>query len=325
MITIESIAGIDKITKQCALAIGNFDGVHLGHKKIFDTVRQAAALHNCRSTVAMTFFPHPAIILHPERLVSVLTPLEVKKTLVEASGLDFLIVISDSLKLLNMSPRAFVDEFLMQKLQPRVIVEGKDFRFGYGRSGDVETLRQLGGQRNFEVLVAEEQEIMLNDRNVHRISSTLVRHLLDRGSVCDAAKVLGRPYRLIGEIIEGRGIGKSLGYPTANIHTSEQVIPAEGVYCGFVEIGDDYIDVCRTRQKMPAVFSIGRAKTFVTDHPLLTEAHVLDRSVGDVYGKYLAMDFVERIRNQICFENAEELKKQIAADCQKAMEILRQY
>ena len=150
----------------------------------------------------------------------------------------------------------------------------------------------------------------------------MVRNLLEKGSVADAVKALGRPYRLIGKTVAGKGKGRELGFPTANIEPAEQIIPAEGVYAGFVEIGRNYEQVCKAHNKLPAALSIGRAKTFITDHSMLTEAHILKGTIGDLSGKWLAMDFVEFIRHQERFESENQLAEQIAKDCQKAKRIL---
>ena len=153
-------------------------------------------------------------------------------------------------------------------------------------------------------------------------SSSHIRRLLEKGSASEAAQVLSRPYRLIGETVPGRGIGRTLGFPTANINPLNQIIPAEGVYAGQVSIGADLQSGAAANDLLPAVFSIGRAKTFVSDHPLLIEAHILADEVGDLYGKFLAMDFMGRIRHQQRFDNHDELSKQIAKDCETAKQIL---
>jgi riboflavin kinase/FMN adenylyltransferase len=150
----------------------------------------------------------------------------------------------------------------------------------------------------------------------------MIRHLLHRGDVADAARALGRAYRLMGNVVKGRGKGSEMGYPTANIDPHEQIIPAEGVYAGFVSVADKFEDLLLANQKLPAVFSLGRAKTFISEHPLLIEAHLLDKSIGDLYGKFLAMDFVDFIRTQQRFESEQKMKDQIAKDCEKTELIL---
>ena len=322
MIILDSLSHLKGIEKGMALTIGNFDGVHLGHADIISAAKLAAEQKTAAGLVVMTFDPHPMAILRPDRALGILTPMVLRQRLLESCGVDFLVILKDSIDLLNLSPKDFVDEFLMKTVKPSVVIEGPNFNFGYGRSGDVETLRQLGLQRGFDVIVVQPKEIQIQGRAV-MCSSSVIRSQLRHGNISVAAAALGRPYRLIGKTVPGRGIGRKLGFPTANIDPVDQVIPAEGVYAGNVLVGESAEDVCNTTQTRPAVFSLGRAKTFLTDHPLLVEAHFLEENVEELSGKWLAMDFVERIRSQQRFENHEELKLQIKADCMAAIKILK--
>jgi riboflavin kinase/FMN adenylyltransferase len=251
-----------------------------------------------------------------------LTPLELKTHLLAECGVDALIVLEDNRWLLNLSPGNFASRFIVDNMQPGVVVEGDDFNFGLHRAGNIDTLRELGSQRGFEVCVIGSKEIKLSTGQTVRVSSTLIRYMLESGHVADAAAALGRPYRLIEKIIPGRGIGKKLGFPTLNMKKPTQVIPAEGVYAGFVKIGQTIENVLASEEKIPAVYSIGQARTYGEEFPLLIEAHLLIENVGDLIGKYMAMDFVERIRSQHKFKRSEELSAQIAKDCQKAKELL---
>jgi riboflavin kinase/FMN adenylyltransferase len=322
---VETTRQIEALDKGWALSIGNFDGVHLGHQQIIKATAKACKEHSARGVAVMTFEPHPVAILHPEKAPGILTPLEIKKCLLKTFGVDCLIVLRDSLKLLNLSPADFVDRFLMKTVRPSVVVEGPNFNFGYGRSGNVNTLRQLGVERGFEVVEVAPIEMRLkgpSDRRNVLCSSSLVRSLLETGQVELAQSVLGRFYRLIGKTITGRGVGKKIGFPTANIQPTNQIIPSEGVYAGFVEVADTLEEICSAQAKRLAAFSIGRAKTFVSEHPLLVEAHILNEDVEDLSGKYLAMDFVQHIRGQKRFETKQQLAEQIAKDCKKAKSIL---
>lgn len=315
-------AEIQQIPKGAVLTIGNFDGVHRGHQAILRTARQEADRCGC-PLAAMTFDPHPAAVLHPQQRPGILTPLPLKASLLERCQADFLIVIRDTLSLLNQSPKDFVNRFLMHLFAPRAVVEGPNFTFGYGRSGTLQTLRQLGEENGFDVIEVPYTTIHLNqDPRGVICSSSAVRRLLQEGKTAHAAQMLSRPYRLVGTTIPGRGIGKTLGFPTANLQPLEQMIPAEGVYAGYVLVADSLQEACQRPARRPAAFSIGRAKTFVTDHPLLLEAHLLETNVEDLRGKYLAMDFVEWLRGQQRFESREALIKQIAVDCEKARQVL---
>lgn len=325
MLIVDNKESLEKIEKGWALTIGNFDGVHLGHQEIIKITAKVYKDNAARGVALMTFEPHPAVILHPEKAPGLLTPLAMKKYLLKELGVDCLIVLTDTLRLLNMSPDDFVEQFLMKTVRPSVVVEGPNFNFGYGRSGNIETLKNFGELKGFKVVEVAPKELNIEGLGGRRsvlCSSSLVRSLLENGQVEQAGSVLGRFYRLMGRTIAGRGVGRAIGFPTANIEPENQIIPAEGVYAGFVQIGDTLEAVCGDLQKLPAAFSIGRAKTFVSEHPLLVEAHILDQKVGDLSGKYLSMDFVKRIRGQRRFETKEKLAKQIAEDCEKVKEIL---
>jgi riboflavin kinase/FMN adenylyltransferase len=320
---IKSKAELPDIPRGLALSVGNFDGVHLGHQKILAAGRDIVKIRNLPGLAVMAFEPHPHAVLHPESFAGLLTPSPLKSHLLEQNGADYLIILEDSYELLNLSPADFIDRFLMKNISPSMLIEGVNFNFGYGRSGNIDTLRQLSAKFGFELLVVPPRQIELAGNRPTMVSSSLIRELLTSGRVEDSAKALGRFYRLIGPVVPGRGKGAKLGFPTANIHPENQIIPAEGVYAGFVEVGDTPDTVCRLEEKLPAVFSIGRAKTFVTEEHLLTEAHILTGEVGNLHGKWLAMDFVAKIRNQQRFENEKELSVQIAKDCETAKEILR--
>ena len=318
---LRTVSELKSLKKGCVLTIGNFDGVHLGHQEIINFARKLADERQSE-LVLMTFEPHPVTILYPEKALGVLTPMVLKKHLLTQFGVDCLVVLESSYRFLNLSPESFVDEFLVKSVQPDVVVEGEDFNFGYGRSGNVRILKELGQKSNFEIVIVPGKEIKFADEQTARVSSTLIRHLLHKGKVADAAQALGRYYRLSGQTTLGKGKGRKLGFPTANIDPINQIIPGEGVYAGFVEITDTEEKLCESKNKLPAAFSIGRAKTFISDHPLLVEAHILGQDPGDLYGKYLAMDFVEFIRHQQKFSSPEQLSTQIKKDCEKAKEIL---
>ncbi len=312
-----------QVRQGCVLTIGNFDGVHLGHQEIFRTARRIARERGAEMVV-MTFEPHPVAILHPEKAPGVLTPLSLKLHLLEEYADNCIIVLEDDKHLLSLSPEAFVDEFLMATIRPSVIVEGDDFHFGAARAGDVKTLAEFGRGKGFEVVVVPPRQIEIaTTSQVLRVSSTIVRFMLEGGHVAEAAAALSRPYRLLGPIVSGWGRGRKLGFPTLNMQTPRQILPAEGVYAGFVKTAGSEQDLLRELQQVPAVFSIGQARTFGDEYPLLIEAHLLIEGVGDMTGHWMAMDFVERIRSQHKYGSPEELVTQIARDCQEARTILR--
>jgi len=210
--TNSDLSQLAKIKKGCVLTIGNFDGVHLGHQEIINVARKLADQRHS-DLVLMTFEPHPVAILYPEKAPGVLTPIALKKHLLNQIGVDCLVVLESSYRILNLSPESFVDEFLAKSVQPDVVVEGEDFNFGYGRSGNIRILKELGQRFSFEIVIVPGKEIKLADEQNARVSSTLIRHLLHKSKVADVAKALGRHYRLSGQTTLGKGKGRKLGFP----------------------------------------------------------------------------------------------------------------
>ena len=317
------IEGTSGLGKGWAATIGNFDGVHLGHQALIAAARETADRLGAKGVVVVTFEPHPMSVLRPDKAPGVLTTIALKSRLLQAAGADHVAAVTPDYRMLNLSPKAFIEEYLIGPLGPRAVIEGPNFNFGYGRSGNVETLYDLGRQFGFEVVIVAAEQAPVNDGRMAMCSSSRIRDLLECGRVSLAMAALSRPYRLVGPVVPGRGIGRRLGFPTANIRPGRQVVPAEGVYAGRVLVGADESAVCEDRPLMPAVFSIGRAKTFLSDYPLLIEAHVLDADPGDLRGRWLAMDFVDRIRGQQRFSGPQALAEQIKRDCDTARGVLR--
>jgi riboflavin kinase/FMN adenylyltransferase len=319
-----SLAELTKIEKGCVLTIGNFDGVHLGHQEILNAAKKTAAQKRTQ-LVVMTFEPHPLSVLHPQQKPDLLTSLTLKKHLLAEAGAHCLLLIKISPELLSLSPDEFVERFISKGIRPLIVVEGESFNFGSGRRGNVHTLQEMGQKNGFLVSVIEPKEVKLSTGQTVKVSSTVIRNMLKTGDVADAALALARPYRLIGRIIPGRGKGKQLGFPTANMGLTDQLVPAEGVYAGFVRIGENEEALCPAGENAPAALSIGTAQTLGTDYPQLIEAHILTDDVGDLHGKYLAMDFIQRIRSQQKFDTEKQLSAQIARDCQTAKHILKEF
>jgi len=314
-------AELAKVQKGCVLTIGNFDGVHIGHREILTAAKQTA-VQKAAELIVMTFEPHPLAVLHPQKKPGILTSLALKKHLLTEAGVDCLYIVKSTQQLLSLSPDDFVEQFIVENIQPNIVVEGDSFNFGANRTGGVRTLQELGPRKGFEVMVVEAKEVRLSTGQTIKVSSTLIREMLKDGRVTDAALALSRAYRLVGRLVPGRGKGKQLGFPTTNMKLEQQLIPAEGVYAGFVVIGDTAEQVCETHDKLPAAVSIGRAETLGSDNPLAIEAHILTDDVGDLHGRWLAMDFIQRIREQRKLDSEKDLAAQIAKDCKKAKEIL---
>ncbi len=320
--TNSDLSQLAKLKKGCVLTIGNFDGVHLGHRQILTAAKQTAVKRQAQ-LVVMTFEPHPLTVLYPEKAPGILTPLALKKHLLAEFGVDCLFVCTSTPELLSLSPADFVQRFLVDNIQPGVVVEGQSFNFGCGRGGSVQTLEKLGAEKDFEVLKIEAKEVKLSTGQSVKVSSTIIRDLLADGKVADAAVAVARPYRLIGRIVSGRGKGKRIGFPTANMEPLQQLVPGQGVYAGFVKIGHNFEQVCEDQENPPAVFSIGRAETLGSDNPLAIEAHILAVDVRDLHGKWLAMDFIKHLRSQQKFKTEKELTAQIEKDCEKTKHILQ--
>lgn len=321
MKVLKTLSQFGEVRRGSVLTIGNFDGVHRGHREIFRTARSLA--RDCDAEmVVMTFEPHPVAVLHPEKAPGVLTPLPLKLHLLRAYADDCIIVLQDNQELLSLAPEDFVDKFLMASIAPRAIVEGDDFHFGARRAGDVQTLRAFGVQKGFDVVVVPPKQIELPTGQSLRVSSTMIRYMLESGHVAEAATALSRPYRLAGPVISGWGRGRKLGFPTLNMGRPDQIIPAEGVYVGLVELAESQEVLQQKTERLPAVFSIGEARTFGDEHPLLIEAHLLDRTLPDMTGHWMAMDFTRRLRHQHKFGSPEALVKQIEADCGQARALL---
>ncbi|HVR33145.1 MAG TPA: bifunctional riboflavin kinase/FAD synthetase [Acidimicrobiia bacterium] len=290
-----------------AVAIGVFDGVHRGHQQVMvDLTRMATE----RGLVpaALTFDPHPLEFLAPERAPDLLTTVEQRAELLAACGVQILGVLP-FLEIRDLDPRAFVTEILCLRLKAQAIAVGENFRFGRDRGGDPGLLAELGLSNGFTVDVVD----MVRDGGPDGIiSSTHVRELLSVGDVRGAAVLLGRPFALSGPVIHGDARGRSIGFPTANLHVPERMaVPANGVYAVWVEVGG---------ARHPAVVNIGVRPTFGVSARMI-EAHILEFD-GDLYGQSVVLHFVERIREERRFDSIDSLADQIGADREVASHIL---
>lgn len=291
------------MSRSTAITIGNFDGVHRGHTALIERARALAGPHG--TVLVLAFEPHPLTRLDPQRAPAVLTPHAEKERLVRLAGADELRVLVPDDDLLALSPRAFLER-VMQEHRPAWIVEGDDFHYGVRRSGNVSVLRDDARSLGVGAEVVGPVEIALADQSLVRASSTITRWLLARGRVEDAARVLGRPYALTGEVQPGASRGRELGFRTANLHT-DQLAPGEGVYAAAAVLPDG------TRR--PAAVSIGTNPTFHGDHQTI-EAHVLDwdgRGAPD-YGYPLTLEWISWLRDQRTYQSAGALATQIARD-----------
>ncbi len=310
----EIINGLDAIgasVRRCVLTVGNFDGVHLGHRSILAHAAKAARAE-AGKVVVLTFEPPPDLVLRRDNVPRRITPADEKCRLLLDAGAGFVVKVTATPQLLKLTAEEFIEQVIVARFAPARMVEGHNFRFGRGRSGDVETLRAAGRNRGFEVSAVEPVTVEISG-SPRRVSSTLVRDLLAAGRVEDATRCLGRNFVLFGEVVRGKRLGRVLEFPTVNVSTHQQIIPADGVYAGFarVEGGDG-----------PAAISIGARPTFDGDERQI-EAHLLNGD-GDYYGKKVSLGFLRRLRDQQKFPSAEQLKQQIAKDVQRVREICEQ-
>jgi riboflavin kinase / FMN adenylyltransferase len=306
------------------VAIGNFDGVHRGHRSVL-TRLVAEADRRHAEAVAITFDPHPLQVLRPEHAPPALTEREHKLALMAETGLDAVLVMPFTLELASWSPERFVADVLVEALGASAVVVGRDIRFGHRNAGDLATMEELGDKHGFDVVLLEDVLGPVaghtTDAETHRRwSSSWTRELLAAGDVAAAAEVLGRPHRVVGEVVHGDHRGRELGYPTANLGPEMTgMVPADGVYAGWMlrlERAAGHAD-----QLLPAAISIGTNPTF-DGVARRVEAYVLDRTDLDLYGEQVALEFVEYLRETLRFDGIEPLKVQMAADVDRCREIL---
>lgn len=295
--------------REAFITIGNFDGVHLGHRLIFQKLIPEARKEN-RKALLITFVPHPKMLLHPERRpFYLLTTIEEKIKLLEALGLDALILIPFTLEYAQTTAESFILDVLWKNLQVRKIFIGHDYSFGKDKRGNKDMLTAFGKKLGFEVAVIN--AVAAGDTV---ISSTRIRAAILEGDVKTAAMLLGRPYNVSGTVIEGKRRGAALGFPTANIKPQKELLPAKGVYAAIVNLEG---------KRYNGVLSIGLNPTF-GDVRLSMEVHLMDFS-GDIYGKCVDVLFIERIREERKFPGPEMLSLQIKKDAEEAMGILKHY
>lgn len=303
------VASIDDHLRGAVLTVGNFDGVHLGHQRILRTAHALAKVSSA-AVAAMTFEPHPIAVLRPEHAPARLTPWEEKLRQLERAGADAVIRLDTDWPLLSLPADDFVREVLVKRIHPSYIVEGPDFAFGRGRSGDVRTLEELSPKGGYRLRIVDPYRLHLQEGEQITVSSTQIRKLLVGGKVEDAARCLGRPYALIGTVIHGAGAGHKLGFPTINLDVGEQLVPADGVYAGMAVVAG---------LRAPAAISIGKRPT-LGGRELVVEAFVLDES-GDWYAETARIEIMTRLRDQRKFENPTALTDQIAEDVQRVRDI----
>ncbi len=305
MIVLSKTGEFQGFNKWSCVTIGVFDGVHLGHRAIISRCVREARQQKAASVV-LTFENSPRAVVQGQR-PCVLTDSEKKLQLLESLGVEFAIVLKFDRKLASMTPEEFCREILKKDLSCLSVCVGENFRFGRGRAGDTRLLEEEGRRNGFSVV-----SVPLLTLNGRIVSSTLVRKMIMNGNPEDAARILGRPYSMIGRVIKGRSRGKRLGFPTANIGLERHFcIPKDGVYAG--------ITVWRGR-RIPCAINVGTNPTF-GDNELSVEVYLLDFA-QDIYGETLEVEFHLRLRDEIKFTSEQQLIEQMKADARKAWEIV---
>lgn len=287
------------------VAIGNFDGVHVGHQILFRKTSELA-IANRGTAIAFTFEPHPLKILAPDKLPPLLTTFRKKMELIEECGINLVICADFTRQFSDQHPRDFAHDILVKRIGVKEVVVGFDYAFGRGREGTVRYLKQMGKEYGFLTHIVEPVKL-----NGHLVSSSYVRELIEDGEVGAAGEFLGRHYSIPGPVIEGYKTGQAIGFPTANLDTSRIKIPGTGVYAVWIKLKG---------MKYNGVVNVGFNPTFDRD-TLSVEAHIFDFDER-IYGQKIEVVFIRRIRSEIKFNSADQLIKQIQKDIVTAKTIL---
>ena len=292
-----------------AIALGNFDGIHQGHQIVLQPIidgQSQKSGHVCPSVVSFT--PHPREFFTGGQ-VQLLTPVAEKADLLASMGIEQLILLPFDRNLASLSPQQFVEQIIVQQLQARKISVGSDFRFGWQRKGTGEDLRNIAANFGITVQLNSLHKYQDADGDAVRVSSSLIKQALLNGEITAANALLGRPYSLIGEVVSGQQLGRTIGFPTANIKPpAEKFLPRFGVYAA-----DVFVD----RATVKGVLNIGCRPTVVGKAATI-EVHLLNWS-GNLYGQTLKVNLLDFLRPEQKFDSVEELKQQITKDCQAAL------
>lgn len=307
MIIIRGLENLKEKYKNVVLTIGNFDGVHIGHQKIFKrAVERSRAIGG--TAMAITFDPHPMKVVAPERGVKVLSSFHEKARLMEFYGIEVILCMNFDRDFANMKPDDFIREVIVGKVEAIEVIVGHNYAFGKGKKGNTGLLRRRSRKYGFSFMVIRNARIYGDV-----VSSSRIRSLLSRGRVCEASRFLGRPYIVEGTVVRGTGRGgRLLDIPTANIATSNELVPKEGVYAVKVWIEGKILD---------GVANIGRNPTF-GENRVSYEVHIFDFS-KDIVGKKIKVYFIDHIRDEKRFHYIEALREKILGDIERAKEILK--
>ena len=303
-------ASLNQIQTPTAIALGNFDGIHQGHQVVLRPIieSQKTFLQTHLYPSVVSFTPHPREFFSGGKL-QLLTPIPEKAEQLSYLGIEQLILLSFDRKMASLTPQQFVEQVVVKQLQAKVVSVGSDFRFGYQRQGTAEQLKKIAGKFGVKVYLNSLHKYQDSNARTVRVSSSLIRQALSEGEMALANAMLGRPYSLMGKVVAGQQLGRTIGFPTANLDiASEKFLPRYGVYG---------VNVFLERTTAKGVMNIGCRPTVEGQSPTI-EVHLLNWS-GDLYGRVLKVDLIEFLRPEQKFDSVEALKRQITKDCQAVL------
>ena len=300
-----SLISPSEVKNPTSIAIGSFDGLHAGHRKLIESV----VLENEYTPTIASFWPHPREILYKETRLRLDLP-EEKLPILEDLGIEQLVLIPFNEKLSKLSAESFINNVLINQLQAKNISVGANFKFGNNRSGDINTIKNVIKDKDIKLKIIS----ILEDRE-GRISSSRVRDLLQKSDLKNAQKILNRAYSFKGKVVKGKGIGRDLGFPTANLEIDgRKFLPGEGVYAAWTIIEN-------SNHKLACVMNLGSQPTIDPLLPSAVEVHIIDKDIN-LYNLNLTVQPVERLRSQVQFCNTDQLGNQIKKDKENALKIL---
>ena len=303
-----SLISPSEVKQPTSIAIGSFDGLHAGHRKLIESVVK----ENDYTPTIASFWPHPREVLYKETRLRLDLP-EEKLPILEDLGIEQLVLIPFDKNLSKLSAENFIKNILINQLQAKSISVGANFRFGFKRSGDINTMQLATKDMDIKLKI-----ISILEDNEGRISSSRVRDLLQKSDLKNAFKILNRPYSFKGKVVEGKGIGKSLGFPTANLEIDgRKFLPGEGVYAAWSTINN-------SSNKIASVMNLGSQPTIDPLLPSAVEVHLINKDIN-LYGLNLSVEPIEKLRSQIKFQNIDQLSNQITKDRENALKILSKH
>ncbi len=290
------------------VTVGNFDGLHVGHRAIIDIVVERARQLGGEAVV-YTFEPHPRKVLQPDRAPRLLATIEQRVELFEQTGVDTVIVEPFTREFAKIPADVFIREILYEKIHPVEVYVGYDFHFGRDREGSMRLLTEMGPKLGFSVTIIPEVTVDAGD-----VNSTRIRQMLFEGRVEEAFSMLGRSYTIRGRVVKGDRRGRDIGFPTANLDPENEILPASGVYAGRMRFLDDGNPPRGTEAL--AVTNVGVRPTFDGEHRLVAESHLVDFD-GDIYGRRVELSFTHHLRDERRFSGVGALREQIAKDVEE--------